>query len=51
MIGQSGIDTDIFKVHSTRSAATSKASSIGISLTDTVKQGQCSALKKFIIRE
>ena len=34
MIGQSGINTDVFKAHSTRSAATSKMSSVGISLIE-----------------
>ena len=34
MIGQSGINTDVFKARSTRSAATSKMSSVGISLIE-----------------
>ena len=38
MIEQSGINTDTFKANSTRSIATSKASSIWISLTE-IKNG------------
>ena len=54
MIGQSGIDTDIFKAHSTRSAATSKASNVAISLTEIIKQGHwsnSSTFKKFYHKE
>ena len=39
IIGQSGIDTEIFKVRSPP-AATSKASSIGIFLTEIITWGQ-----------
>ena len=40
MLGLCGIDTKTFKAHSARSASTSKASSIGISLSEIVKRGQ-----------
>ena len=43
MIGQSGIDIDVFKAYSTRSAATSKASSTGVFLTEIIKRDQCSS--------
>ena len=53
MIGQSGVDTDVFKTYSTRSAATSKASSTGVFLTEIIKRGQCSSttFKKFYHKE
>ena len=54
MIGQSGIDADIFKAHSTWSSATSKASSTGISLIEIIKWGQWSSsstFKKFYYKE
>ena len=41
------IDPGIFKAHSIRSAAISKASSIGISLTEIIKYGQWSATSTF----
>ena len=47
MIRPSGIDTDIFKAHSTRSAATLKASSIRIFLTEIIKRGQWSSSSTF----
>ena len=54
MIVKCGIYTDIFKGHSTRSAATSIASSIGISLTEIIKRGEwssISACKKIYYKE
>ena len=35
-----GIDTDMFQEHSIRSASTSRASFVGISLNKIVKRGQ-----------
>ena len=49
----SGIDTSIFKAHSTRSASASKASSQGISTKDILKTGHCatgSTFQKFYHR-
>ena len=47
MIGQSDIHTDIFKVHSIRSAVTSKASRIGVSMTEIIKRDQWSSSSTF----
>ena len=47
MIGQSDIDTVIFKFDWTRSAATSKASSIEISLIEIIKRIQWSSSSTF----
>ncbi|MEO0683599.1 MAG: tyrosine-type recombinase/integrase [Cyanobacteria bacterium J06649_11] len=49
-LASAGIDTNMFKAHSTRSASTSKASSVGVSLNEIVKRGQWasdSTFKKF----
>ena len=54
MIGQSDIHTDIFKVHSIRSAVTSKASRIRVSMTEIIKGASghlVQLLKNFIIRK
>ena len=39
---KAGIDTSLFEVHSCRSAATSKAKAMGISLEGALKRGQWS---------
>ena len=40
MLGLSGIDTSTFKAHSTRAASTSKASDLGVPLSEIVKRGR-----------
>ena len=42
VLGEAGIDTNIFKAHSSRSASTSKAKIGGCSLQDILKRGQWS---------
>ena len=42
VLGKAGIDTNIFKAHSSRSASTSKARIGGCSLQDILKRGQWS---------
>ena len=39
ILSLSGIDTSVFKAHSTRSASTSKANSTGLSEKDILKRG------------
>jgi len=53
MLDLCGIDTKIFKTHSARSASTSKASSVGISLSEIVKRGRRksdSTFRKFYLK-
>jgi hypothetical protein len=52
-IGMSGIDTGVFKAHSTRSAATSKAYLCGLSVTDILQKANWSkdsTFKRFYCR-
>lgn len=42
-VEQDGIDTSIFKAHSTRSAAASAAANAGITMTDILKVADCSS--------
>ena len=47
ILKQSGIDTSIFSAHSTRGAATSKASTAGISIPDILKTADWSSASTF----
>lgn len=47
ILGMSGIDIDRYKAHSTRGAATSKASSMGLRIEDIVSQGNWSNKSTF----
>jgi len=40
MLSQAGIDTKTFKAHSKRSASVSKASALGVSLSEIIRRGQ-----------
>ena len=42
-----GIDTDKYKAHSTRSAATSKAKAVGLSVSDIIAQANWSRASTF----
>ena len=39
VLAMAGINTEVFKAHSTRAASSSKAEVTGVSLTDIIKQG------------
>jgi len=43
-----GVNTDLFKAHSTRSAATSKVAKAGVSLKEIVKRGRWSKESTFL---
>ena len=48
-----GIDINTFEAHSTRAAATSKATSLGVSLAEVLKRGRwsnSSTFQKFYLR-
>jgi len=47
VLSAAGIDTSTFKGHSTRSATTSKASSLGVPLKEIIKRGHWSATTTF----
>ena len=47
VLAMAGIKTDVFKAHSTRAASSSKAEVTGVSLTDIIKQGNCSQVSTF----
>ena len=47
LLSMAGVNTEMFKGHSTRSASTSKAEAIGVSLTDVIKQGHWSNSSTF----
>ena len=50
VLAMTGINTEVFKVRSTRAASSSKAEVTGVSLTDIIKQGhwsQASAFQRF----
>ena len=54
MLRQAGIDTDKFKAHSMRSAASSKVASLGLKLTEVLDNGNWSresTWQKFYHRE
>jgi len=54
MLTLAEVGTSTFKAHSTRSASTSKASSLGVSTSEIVKRGQWasdSTFKKFYCKE
>ena len=54
LMKQSGIDTEVFKGHSTRGASTTKAFSEGVSLTDILNQANwtnAGTFKKFYCRD
>ena len=42
ILGMAGIDIEIYKAHSTRAAATSKAEALGLRIEDIVVQGNWS---------
>ena len=42
VLAMAGINTEVFKAHSTRAASSSKAEVTGVSLTDIIKQGHWS---------
>ena len=46
-MAEAGIDTSIFKAHSTRSASTSKARALGLAVEHIVKQGNWSKAQTF----
>ena len=46
-MAEAGIDTSIFKAHSTRSASTSKARALGLVVEHIVKQGNWSKAQTF----
>ena len=48
LLGSAGIDTSIFKGHSTRSASTSKARAGGISLEDVLKMADWTGPSSFL---
>ena len=50
VLAMTDINTEVFKAHSTRAVPSSKAKVTGVSLTDTIKQGnwsQASTLQRF----
>ena len=47
VLAMAGINTEVFKAHSTRSASSSKAEVTGVSLTDVIKQGHWSQASTF----
>ena len=47
VLAMAGINTEVFKAHSTRSASSSKAEVTGFSLTDIIKQGHWSQASIF----
>ena len=48
-MGNSGIDTEIFKAHSTRVASNSAANKLGMQLQEVLKRGQWSNAGTFFI--
>ena len=42
MLSLTGVDTNTFKAHSTRAAATSKANSLGLRIEEVISQGNWS---------
>ena len=54
VLDSSGINTEVFTSHSTRSASTSKAKASGVSSNDTIKRGnwtKTSTFEKFYQKE
>ena len=47
ILGMAGLDIGIYKAHSTRAAATSKADSLGLRIEDIVGQGNWSNRSTF----
>ena len=47
VLAMAGINTEVFKAHSTRAASSSKAEVTGVSLTDIIKQGNWSQASTF----
>ena len=47
VLAMAGINTEVFKAHSTQSASSSKAEVTGVSLTDIIKQGNWSQASTF----
>ena len=48
VFAMAGIETEVFKAHSTRSASSSKAEVTGVSLRDIIKQGHWSQASKIL---
>ena len=48
IMNESGIDTKIFKPHSCRSASTSAATNVGVTIDNVLKQGNWQTIVLFI---